>query len=81
MTPSKRTYSNLLQILGMLLPVPLTLWKATVGTHLHQRLQDIHRQVWISLLWGHCSFLLGPGAYKILFVSSESLFPLIFENF
>ena len=23
-----------------------------------------HRQVYLSLLWGHCSFLLGPGAYK-----------------
>ena len=26
----------------------------------------MHRQVWLSLLWGHCSFLLGPGAHKIL---------------
>ena len=32
-------------------------------------------QVWVSLLWGHCSFLLGPGAHKILFVPSQSLFP------
>ena len=24
--------------------------------------------------WGHCSFPLGPGAHKILFVSSKSLF-------
>ena len=32
-------------------------------------------QVWVSLLWGHCSFLLGPGAHKFLFVPSESLFP------
>ena len=31
-------------------------------------------QVWISLLWGHCSFLLGPGAHKVLFVPSKSLF-------
>ena len=30
------------------------------------RLLDTHRQVWVSLLWGHCSFLLGPGAYKVL---------------
>ena len=28
-----------------------------------------------SLLWGHCSFLLHPGAQKILFVPSQSLFP------
>ena len=32
---------------------------------------------WASLgqsLWGHCSFLLGPGVYKVLFVPSKSLF-------
>ena len=28
-----------------------------------------------SLLWGHCSFLLGPGVHKVLFVPSKSLFP------
>ena len=28
-----------------------------------------------SLLWGHCSVLLGPGVHKVLFVSSKSLFP------
>ena len=33
------------------------------------------RQVWVSLLWGHCSFLLGPCAHKVLFVPSKSLFP------
>ena len=38
------------------------------------RLLDAHRQVWVSLLWGQCSFLLGPDAHKILFVSSRSLF-------
>ena len=26
-------------------------------------------------LWGHCSFLLGPGVQKLLFVPSKSLFP------
>ena len=39
------------------------------------RLLDTHRQVWVSLLWGHCSFFLGPGMYKLLFVPSKSLFP------
>ena len=29
---------------------------------------------WVSLL-GHCSFLLGPGAHKVLFVPSKGLFP------
>ena len=28
-----------------------------------------------SLLWGHCSFLLGTGVHKVLFVPSKSLFP------
>ena len=32
-------------------------------------------QVWVSLLWGHCSSLLGPGAHKALFVPFKSLFP------
>ena len=34
-----------------------------------------HGQVWVSLLWGHWSFLLGPGAHKVLFVPSKGLFP------
>ena len=38
------------------------------------RLLDTHGQVWLSLFWGHCSFLLGPGVHKILFVSPKSLF-------
>ena len=40
-----------------------------------QRLLDTHRQVWVSLLWGHCSFLPGPGAHNLLFMHSNSLFP------
>ena len=31
------------------------------------------QQVWLSLLWDHCSSLLGPGVHKILFVPSKSL--------
>ena len=54
---------------------PLTLQQAIVDPRLHQRLLDTHRQVWVSLLWGHCTFLLGPGAHKVLFVPSKSLFP------
>ena len=33
-----------------------------------------HSQAGLGL-WGHCTFLLGPGAHKILFVPSKSLFP------
>ena len=47
---------------------------ATADPRLHQRL-DTRGQVWGSFLLGHCSFLLGPVAYKVLFVPSRSLFP------
>ena len=33
------------------------------------------RTLWVSLLWGPCSFLLGSDAHKVLFVPSKSLFP------
>ena len=55
--------------------MPLTPRQATAGPRLHWRLLDTHRQVWLSLLWDHCSILLGPGAHKVLFVPSKSLFP------
>ena len=48
---------------GHCIPIPLL------------RLLDTHGRVWVSLLWGYCSFLLGPGAHKVLFVPSKSLFP------
>ena len=44
-----------------------TLQQATADPCLHQRLLDNHRQVSASLLCGHCSFLLGLGAHKVLF--------------
>ena len=28
-------------------------------------------QIWVSLFWGHCFFLLGPGAHKSLFPQSR----------
>ena len=46
-----------------------------IDPHLCWRLLDTQGKVWVSLLWGHCSFLLGPGVHKILFVPSKSLFP------
>ena len=39
-----------------------------------QRLLDTHEQVWVSLLWGHCSSLLGSDEPKVLFMPSKSLF-------
>ena len=59
----------------MLHSVPQTLQQVTANPRLCQRLLDIHRQVWVSLWLGHCSFLLGPGMYNVLFVCSKSLFP------
>ena len=59
----------------LLYSVPLIPQQATVDPCLCQRLLDTHRQVWLSLLWGHCSFLLGPSAHKVLFVLSKRLFP------
>ena len=55
--------------------VPPTLKEAIADPGLCRRLQDTHGIVWVSFLWGHCSFLLGPGAHKVLFVPSKSLFP------
>ena len=53
---------------------PLTLQQGITDPHLRRRLLDTHWQVWASLSWGHCSFLLGPGVHKVLFVPSKSLF-------
>ena len=55
--------------------VLLTLKQTTTNPCLCWRLLDSHGQVWVSLLWGHRSFLLSPGAHKVLFVLSKSLFP------
>ena len=70
----KRTYASNLGILGLLYLVLMTSQQATVNSQLCQRILDTHRQVWLSLLRGHCSSFLGPGAHKLLFVPCKSLF-------
>ena len=55
--------------------VPPTLLQANADPRLRWRLLDTHKHIWVSFLWCHCSFLLGPGAHKVLFVPSKSLFP------
>ena len=60
---------------ALLHSVPLTLQQATADPRLCQRLLSTHGQVWVSLLCGHCSFLLAPGVHKVLFVPTKSLFP------
>ena len=52
--------------------VPPTLQQVTAGSRLCCRLLDTHRQVWVSVLWGHSSFLLNPGAHTVLFVLCSS---------
>ena len=54
---------------------------ATADPRLCQRLLNTHPQVWVTLLWGHCSFLLGPGVYKVLFMLSKCVFPHTLCNF
>ena len=55
--------------------VPPTLQQATPDPCLLWRLLDTHGEVWVSFLWDHCSFFLGPGVHKLLFLPSKSLFP------
>ena len=65
---------------ALLYSVPLTLKQATADPRFCRKLLDTHGHVWVSFLRGHCSFLLGPGAYKFLFVPSKSLFPQSFVS-
>ena len=58
--------------------MPLTPQQATVNPHLHRRFHDTHRQVWLSLLWRHCSFLLGPGVGFVV-PKQGSVFPVLWS--
>ena len=49
------------------------LQQATTDPHLCWRLLDTPGQVWVSLLLGHCSFLLGPGAQGSVCALQESI--------
>ena len=71
-TFSISTYSSTLCLLGLLLRMTLTPQQATVNPCLHLRLPNTYRQVWLNLLWGHCSFLLGPGAQTFICALQES---------
>ena len=69
----QRTSASMLPLPGLLYSVPLTPQQATVDPCLCWSLLDTHRQVWLFLLWGHCSFLLGPGGHTVMFVPTKSL--------
>ena len=77
----QRTYASMpcTQLPGLLKSVLLTPWQATVDPRLQQKLLETHRQICLSLLWGHCSFLLGPGVHKVLFVPSKSVSPVLWK--
>ena len=53
--------------------MPPTLQQPTTNPHLPWKLLDTHGRVQSNLLWRHGSFLLGPGAHKILFVPSKTI--------
>ena len=80
-TSFKRTYVSTQLLPGLLYSVPLTLQPVAVNPHLHQRLADTHQQFRLSPLWGHYSFLLGPGAYKVLLCPPRVYFPGGFQSF
>ena len=62
-------------LLGPLLPVPLTPQQSTVDPHICQRLPNTHRQVWLSLSWRHCSFLMDPRSLGFVCALQDSLCP------
>ena len=70
-TSFKRFHAVLLQ------SMPPTLQQAATDPRLRWRLLDPPGQVWVSLLWGHCSFLLGPGAHRFLLCPPRFYFPVL----
>ena len=62
---SKRIYT------WLLLPVPLSTWWAIADPQLCRRSSDTHRYVWLTVLWGHCSFPLGLDAHRFVCASQE----------
>ena len=60
--------------------VPITTLSASYPEAGHHRPMPLpetpgHTRACLSqFIWGHCYFLLGPGAHKVLFVPSKSLF-------
>ena len=58
---------------ALLHSAPPTLQPATADPRLCETLLDTLGQVWVSLLWDHCSFLLGPGAQDSVCAHQESV--------
>ena len=55
--------------------VPLTPQQTPVYPCLLWRLQGTHGQVWLSLLWVYCSFLLGPAVHRFYLCPPRVCFP------
>ena len=53
--------------------VPPTLRQATTNPCLPQRLLHAHRQVWVSLLWGHCSQISGRRNNNLRYADGTTL--------
>ena len=47
------------------------------GHHRPTPQPETHRQVWVSLLWGHCSLLPGPGAHKLFVCAFQESVSLV----
>ena len=62
---------------GAVFPPCCLAWGQTINPHLQQRLLQIHRQVWLSLLWGHCSFLLVHAGF--ICALQESVSPVLWK--
>ena len=64
---------------ALLHSVPPNLLQPTANPHFFCRLLGTHGQVLVSLLWDHCSYLLGPGVHKIFCAFQESISPVLCE--
>ena len=60
---------------ALLCGVTLTLQQAIADPRLCRRLLETHRQVWVSLFWGHCPFLLSPDEHRFCLCPSTICFP------
>ena len=70
-TSFKRSHDALLH------SVPPSLQQATANPCLCRRLLDTHGKVWVSLLWGHCSFLLVSSHTRFCLCPPRVCFPVL----
>ena len=62
---------------ALLYSVPPALQQATADPRLCLTLLDTHGQVWVSLLWGHCSFLLVLVCTRFCLCPPRVCFPVL----